>query len=54
MVSGTQTSRSALAYVLELPSISGVKTWRRLRERNPDLSAVISGGTLTDAARSEL
>lgn len=39
---------------LELPGISGVATWRQLRERNPDIAGVVCSGALTDTTRSEL
>ena len=39
---------------LELPGISGVETWRQLRERNPAIAGVICSGALTDTTRGEL
>lgn len=38
---------------LELPGISGLETWRLLREQNPELAGVVCSGALTDSTRSE-
>lgn len=39
---------------LELPGMSGQETWRRLRERYPDIVGVVCSGAINEQARHDL